>query len=156
MAAAERWAALVETMLAKGAATYGSDGPQRAFGSTSLKTDGKIFAMLVKDRLVVKLDRRRVDELVEAGRAGGSIPATVGSRRNGSMSTPRPPTCGSRSRPRPRSSSPGAVRGRPLQVPEGVQQERDGRLTSGIRARYVSTSNAPGPRRVPRRNRKTV
>ena len=33
----------------------------------SLKTNGKIFAMLVKDRLVVKLDRRRVDELVEAG-----------------------------------------------------------------------------------------
>ena len=67
MTAEQRWAALVETMLAQGAATYGSDGPQRAFGSTSLKTDGKIFAMLVKDRLVVKLDRRRVDELVEAG-----------------------------------------------------------------------------------------
>jgi TfoX/Sxy family transcriptional regulator of competence genes len=67
MTAEERWAALVETMLAQGAATYGSDGAQRAFGSTSLKTDGKIFAMLVKDRLVVKLDRRRVDELVDAG-----------------------------------------------------------------------------------------
>ena len=67
MTAEQRWAALVETMLADGAATYGSDGPQRAFGSTSLKTNGKIFAMLVKDRLVVKLDRRRVDELVEAG-----------------------------------------------------------------------------------------
>jgi TfoX/Sxy family transcriptional regulator of competence genes len=67
MTAERRWAALVETMLADGAATYGSDGPQRAFGSTSLKTNGKIFAMLVKDRLVVKLDRRRVDELVEAG-----------------------------------------------------------------------------------------
>lgn len=68
MAAEERWAALVETMLAAGRATYGSDaGPQRAFGSTSLKTDGKIFAMLVKDRLVVKLDRRRVDALVASG-----------------------------------------------------------------------------------------
>jgi TfoX/Sxy family transcriptional regulator of competence genes len=67
MAAEERWDSLVEKMLATGAATYGSDGPQRAFGSTSLKTEGKIFAMLVKDRLVVKLDRRRVDELVEAG-----------------------------------------------------------------------------------------
>lgn len=64
----ERWAALVETMLAEGAATYGNEsGPQRAFGSTSLKTGGKIFAMLVKDRLVVKLDRRRVDALVAAG-----------------------------------------------------------------------------------------
>jgi hypothetical protein len=67
MTAEERWAALVETMLAQGAATYGSDGAKQAFGSTSLKTNGKIFAMLVKDRLVVKLDRRRVDELVEAG-----------------------------------------------------------------------------------------
>jgi TfoX/Sxy family transcriptional regulator of competence genes len=66
--AEERWAALVETILAGGRATYGSDaGPQQAFGSTSLKTEGKIFAMLVKDRLVVKLDRRRVDALVEAG-----------------------------------------------------------------------------------------
>jgi len=66
MTAQEQWAALVQTMLAQGAATYGSEGAQRAFGSTSLKTDGKIFAMLVKDRLVVKLDRRRVDELIEA------------------------------------------------------------------------------------------
>lgn len=68
MTAEERWASLVETMLAQGAATYGSDGPRRAFGSTSLKTDGRIFAMLVKGRLVVKLDRRRVDELVAAGK----------------------------------------------------------------------------------------
>ena len=67
MIAEERWGSLVETMLAQGAATYGTDGPRRAFGATSLKTDGKIFAMLVKGRLVVKLDRRRVDELVEAG-----------------------------------------------------------------------------------------
>ena len=67
MTPAERWAWLVETMLAQGAATYGADGPQQAFGATSLKTNGKIFAMLVKDRLVVKLDRMRVDELVEGG-----------------------------------------------------------------------------------------
>jgi hypothetical protein len=68
MEAEERWAALVETMLEAGRATYGSDaGPQRAFGSTSLKTNGKIFAMLVKGRLVVKLDRRRVETLVASG-----------------------------------------------------------------------------------------
>jgi len=67
--AAERWTALVETMLAEATTTYGNDGgPQQAFGSTSLKTNGKIFAMLVKDRLVVKLDRRRVDALVAADR----------------------------------------------------------------------------------------
>ena len=68
MTAQDRWAALVETLLAAGHATYGSDaGSQRAFGSTSLKIDGRIFAMLVKDRLVVKLDRRRVEALVAAG-----------------------------------------------------------------------------------------
>ena len=63
-----RWEALVATMLAEGAATYGNEGgAQRAFGSTSLKTDGKIFAMLVKDRLVVKLPATRVEELVGEG-----------------------------------------------------------------------------------------
>lgn len=68
MTTEERWAALVETLLDAGRATYGSHaGPQRAFGSTSLKTDRKIFAMLVNDRLVVKLDRRRVDALVASG-----------------------------------------------------------------------------------------
>jgi hypothetical protein len=67
-ASTHRWEALVTTMLAEGSATYGNEGgPQRAFGSTSLKTDGKIFAMLVKDRLVVKLPADRVSALVEDG-----------------------------------------------------------------------------------------
>jgi hypothetical protein len=66
--AAERWEALVTDVLAAGSASYGNvGGPQRAFGATSLKTDGKIFAMLVKDRLVVKLPAARVSELVETG-----------------------------------------------------------------------------------------
>ena len=68
MAATDRWESLVATMLADGAATYGNDGgPQRAFGSTSLKTDGKIFAMLVHDRLVVKLPAARVEALAGEG-----------------------------------------------------------------------------------------
>jgi TfoX/Sxy family transcriptional regulator of competence genes len=69
MAGEERWEALVVAMLDRGGTMYGSDGsgPQRAFGSTSLKTAGKIFAMLVNGRLVVKLDRRRVDALVASG-----------------------------------------------------------------------------------------
>ena len=58
----------MDEMLAGGSATYGNaDGPQRAFGSTSLKTDGKIFAMLVQDRLVVKLAAARVLALVAEG-----------------------------------------------------------------------------------------
>ena len=36
------------------------------FGSTGLKAGGKTFAMLVRGRLVVKLPRERVDELVVA------------------------------------------------------------------------------------------
>jgi hypothetical protein len=70
--AQSRWERLVEHVLASGAATYGNaaaDGPKRAFGATSLKTSGKIFAMLVKGRLVVKLPAERVEALVDE-RAG--------------------------------------------------------------------------------------
>ena len=68
-----RWERLVDRMLATGDATYGNaaaDAPKRAFGATSLKTNGKIFAMLVKGRLVVKLPAKRVEALVDeaAGR----------------------------------------------------------------------------------------
>jgi hypothetical protein len=44
-------------------------GGPRKFGSNGLKVDGKLFAMIVKGRLVVKLPRGRVDELV-ASRKG--------------------------------------------------------------------------------------
>ena len=65
---AARWEHLVADILTTGTATYGNeDGPKRAFGATSLKTDGRIFAMLVKDRLVVKLPASRVTQLVEDG-----------------------------------------------------------------------------------------
>ena len=39
----------------------------RMFGSTVLKANGKVFAMLVKGKLVVKLNRERVDAMVAAG-----------------------------------------------------------------------------------------
>jgi TfoX/Sxy family transcriptional regulator of competence genes len=68
--AAEQFAALVDTMLSRSEATYGNDeskGARRSFGSSSLKANGKIFAMLVNDRLVVKLPAQRVDELIAQG-----------------------------------------------------------------------------------------
>ena len=37
------------------------------FGSNALKVNNKIFAMLVNGRLVVKLPRARVTELIETG-----------------------------------------------------------------------------------------
>ena len=40
----------------------------RGFGSAALKINSKIFAMLVGGRLVVKLPRTRVTELIETGR----------------------------------------------------------------------------------------
>lgn len=66
--AESQWEMLVASILAGGNVNVGSaGGPKRAFGSTSLKTNGKIFAMLVKDRLVVKLPAGRVDALVADG-----------------------------------------------------------------------------------------
>jgi len=44
-------------------------GASKGFGAGALKVDGKIFAMICsKGRFVVKLPRRRVDELVASGR----------------------------------------------------------------------------------------
>jgi hypothetical protein len=41
---------------------------RRGFGSAALKINSKIFVMLVDGRLVVKLPRTRVTELIETGR----------------------------------------------------------------------------------------
>jgi hypothetical protein len=71
LSADEQFATLVERLLSRSQATYGNDeskGARRSFGSTSLKTNGKIFAMLVKERLVVKLPEERVNALIAEDR----------------------------------------------------------------------------------------
>jgi hypothetical protein len=42
-------------------------GVGRGFGSNALRVRGKVFAMLVRGQLVVKLPRKRVDSLVSSG-----------------------------------------------------------------------------------------
>ena len=58
----ERFAALVEAFLSNPDVTPPSEG--NSFGSAGLKVRNKIFAMLVRGRLVLKLPKSRVDALV--------------------------------------------------------------------------------------------
>ncbi|HET9781513.1 MAG TPA: hypothetical protein VFR33_07015 [Candidatus Dormibacteraeota bacterium] len=61
-----RYAKLVDSMKPLRGVTHITEG--KGFGSSGqLKIDGKIFAMLVRGNLVLKLPRERVDGLVEAG-----------------------------------------------------------------------------------------
>ncbi len=59
----DRYAALVDEFLGQPGVLQGGQG----FGSQGLKVHGKIFAMLVRGRLVVKLPKAQVDALVAAG-----------------------------------------------------------------------------------------
>jgi len=66
----ERYAALVDALVSTSDARQGSDidPTRKGFGSSGqLRIGGKIFAMLVRGRLVVKLPRQRVDGLIAAG-----------------------------------------------------------------------------------------
>ncbi len=65
----ERFDRLVGEMIDRPGVGYGRDEPGGAnrFGANALKVRGKIFAMLVRGALVVKLPRDRVDALVAAG-----------------------------------------------------------------------------------------
>lgn len=62
----QRYNSLVSSILARSPSARLGEG--KGFGSTGqLKVDGKIFAMLVKGKLVLKLPRESVDALVESG-----------------------------------------------------------------------------------------
>lgn len=62
----------VHPEIAKLAKLFASDkrvSLARSFSSVALNVGGRIFAMIVRGNLVVKLPKARVDELVEAGAA---------------------------------------------------------------------------------------
>jgi hypothetical protein len=61
----ERYDALIDRLSAQPGVTPPSEGGK--FGSAGLKANGKIFAMLVRGELVLKLPRQRVNTLIEAG-----------------------------------------------------------------------------------------
>jgi TfoX/Sxy family transcriptional regulator of competence genes len=61
----ERYDKLIDALTEQPGVTPPSAGGK--FGSAGLKVQGKIFAMLVRGELVVKLPRTRVAELVAAG-----------------------------------------------------------------------------------------
>jgi len=65
----ERFATIVEAFLGNPDVTSPLNGTQskKGFGSSALKVHDKIFAMLVKGKLVVKLPKQRVDTLIAAG-----------------------------------------------------------------------------------------
>jgi len=63
----ERFAKIVDDLLHSPEVTFGSS-ERKNFGSSALKIQGKIFAMISsKGKFVVKLPRQRVDTLVAAG-----------------------------------------------------------------------------------------
>ncbi len=62
----DQYATLVEALIGEPDVALGSAGKKR-FGASTLQVNGKIFAMLVNDTLVLKLPRQRIDALIEAG-----------------------------------------------------------------------------------------
>ncbi len=78
MSPTERYRAIVKAFAGKRGVSAESG---RGFGSSALKFDNRIFAMLASgDQFVVKLPRRRVDAVVAAGEGERFDP-----RRNGKL-----------------------------------------------------------------------
>jgi hypothetical protein len=65
----ERFAAVVDEFAHRPGVTPPTDAPgtEGKFGAAALKVNNRIFAMLVRGRLVLKLPRLRVDALVASG-----------------------------------------------------------------------------------------
>jgi TfoX/Sxy family transcriptional regulator of competence genes len=64
------FADIIEEFLEDPAVTSPANTKQskNTFGSSGLKVHNKIFAMLVKDRLVIKLPKSRVNALIASGK----------------------------------------------------------------------------------------
>ena len=74
----QRFATLVDAFIGNPDVTPPDETPSRnQFGSSALRINKKIFAMLVKGQLVVKLPRSRVDALI-ASREGEPFDAGRG------------------------------------------------------------------------------
>jgi TfoX/Sxy family transcriptional regulator of competence genes len=65
--AEELFERLVERFSADPSVTPPTGEEGGKFGSSGLKVDGRIFAMVSRGELVVKLPRERVDELIASG-----------------------------------------------------------------------------------------
>ncbi|MDQ2754243.1 MAG: TfoX/Sxy family protein [Actinomycetota bacterium] len=63
----ELWDRLVEQYGDQAGVSRPGEVGRRGFGSSALKINGSIFAMLTRGQLVVKLERHRVAALIEEG-----------------------------------------------------------------------------------------
>jgi hypothetical protein len=63
----ERFKKLAEELAASPGVGLPGEPGRRGFGSSALKVNGSIFAMIAKGRLVLKLPQARVHTLVAAG-----------------------------------------------------------------------------------------
>ncbi len=68
--AEEHFAALVDRLAKQPGVTAPGEPGRRGFGSTALKVNGSVFAMLSRGHLVVKLSRERVAALIRDGTGG--------------------------------------------------------------------------------------
>lgn len=73
----ERFNALVQEFVASPGVTIPGEPGRRGFGSSALKVNGSIFAMISSGKLVLKLPQIRVSALILAG-AGAPFDAGKG------------------------------------------------------------------------------